>query len=274
MRSVKIVMIALLLTLLVSTGYYQDVQAKKSDITIVNKSNRDVTITFTGVKAYQFKVDAGSKVEKEMDQDIYVVTYTTCGMDYNWKLDLNEDEKIVLYPCDAQPTKMQVKNHLGDDVELIIDGYENYEFDIEPGKNRVELFSGNTYYEYEACNGQVFTGQLFVAKSGKTQFILHSCEWFTQPARIYSQPNPVKFKIVNQASFPIILTLIGPESYLVTVNPGVNVFTLISGSYKYSYYQDYKLVSGNMVITKNGKGVLVVTPAYVYGYVDDTDNLE
>lgn len=274
MRSVKIVMIALLLTLLVSTGFYQDVQAKQSYITIINKTNQDVTITFTGDKVYKISVDSGSKVKDNMDRDIYLVTYSICGTDYDWSFDFNEDDTIILYPCDKQPTKMQVKSHLSDDVELIIDGYEDYEVDIEPGKNKVELYSGNTYYEYEACNGQIFSGQLFVEKNGKTQLTLHSCEWFTQPARIYGQPNPVKFRIVNQASFPIILTLIGPESYLVTANPGVNVLTLVSGSYKFSYYQDYKLVYGNMVVTKNGIGVLVVTPMYVYDYVDDSDDLE
>ena len=274
MRSGKIIIIALLLTLLVTIGYYQDVQAKQDDITIVNKSKQDVTITFSGDKIYKISVASGEKATDNMDHDTYVVTYTMCGMDYDWTLKFNEDDKIVLYPCQNQPTKMQVKSHLGDDIELIIDGYDDYEVDIEPGKNKVELFSGNTYYEYEACGGQVFSGELFVEKNGKTQLILHSCEWFTHPARIYGQPNPVKFRIVNHASFPIIMTLIGPESYLVTANPGVNVFTLVSGSYKYSYFQDYKLVTGSMVVTKNGVGVLVVTPAYVYDYVDDTDDLE
>jgi hypothetical protein len=267
-------MIAVFLTLLVSSGFYQDGLAKQSTITIVNKSDEKVTFNFSGDKNYEIIVKAGAKISEEIDHDTYLVTYTVCGTDFDWELEFDGDDKVVLYPCKYMPTKMQVKSHLGDDIELIIDGYDDYEVDIEPGKNKVELFSGNTYYEYEACGGQVFSGELFVEKNGTTQLILHSCEWFTHPARIYGQPNPVKFRIVNHASFPIILTLIGPESYLVTANPGVNVFTLVSGSYKFSYFQDYKLVSGSMVVTKNGVGVLVVTPTYVYDYVDDTDDLE
>jgi len=274
MKSVKIFMLAMLLTLLISSGYYSDVQAKQSDITIINKSSQDVTVTFTGDKIYKISVDAGSKATDNMDHDNYLVTYTLCGIDFDWKLKFNEDDKITFYPCENQPTKMQVKSHLGDKVELILDGYEDVEINIKPGKTKVELFSGNTYYEYEACNGQVFSGEIFVEKNGTTQLVLHSCEWFTQPARIYGQPNPVKFKIVNQASFPIILTLIGTENYLVTANPGVNTFTLVSGSYKYSYYQDFKLVYGNIVVTQNGKGVLVVTPSFVYDYVDNSEDLE
>jgi hypothetical protein len=274
MRSVKTFLIALLLTLLVSSGYYQEAMAKKSTITLVNKTNEKVTFYFSGDKSYEFTVKPGAKVSEEIDHDTYLVSYTVCKTDFSWKLKFKGDEKIVLYPCNHQPTKMQVKSHLADDVELIIDGYDDYEIDIEPGKNKVELFSGDIYYEYEACDGQLFSGEIYVAKSGTTQLILHSCEWFAHPARIYGQPNPVNFKIVNHASFPIILTLIGPESYLVTANPGVNIFTLVSGSYKYSYYQDYKVISGSMVVTKNGVGVLVITPVYVYDYVDDTDDLE
>jgi len=68
--------------------------------------------------------------------------------------------------------------------------------------------------------------------------------------------------------------LIGPESYLVTVNPGINVFTLISGNYRYSYYQDSRLLTGSMVVTPNGLGTLVVTPSFVMDYVDETSDLE
>ncbi len=274
MRSVKIFIIALLLTLLVTSGFYQEALAKQSSITIVNKTDEKVTFVFSGDKVYEITIKPGKKVSEEMDHDTYQVTYSVCGTDYDYQMKFKKDKKIVLYPCKHQPTKMQVKSHLGDDIELIIEGYEDFEYDIEPGKNRIELFSGITYYEYEACGGQIFSGELFVAKSGTTQLILHSCEWFTHPARIYGHPNPVKFRIVNHASFPIIMTLIGPENYLVTVNPGVNIFTLVSGSYKYSYYQDYKLIYGSMVVTKNGIGVLVVTPSYVYEFVDDTGDLE
>jgi hypothetical protein len=273
MRSIKYIAVALLLTLLVSVGSFTEAQAKQSDITIVNKTSEDVTFKFSGDKTYNIEVDAGTTVKDNMDHDIYWVTYTVCGTDFDWKLDFNEDEKITLYPCKYQPTKMQVKSHLVDDVELTLDGYDDYEFDIEPGKNTVNIYSGNTGYEYEACDGQIFSGEIFVEKNGTTQLVLHSCEWFTHPARIYGKPNPVKFRIVNHASFPVIMTLIGQENYLITINPGLNVVTLVSGSYKYSYYQDGSLISGHTVVTPNGIGVLVITPEYVYDYVD-SDELE
>ena len=70
------------------------------------------------------------------------------------------------------------------------------------------------------------------------------------------------------------MTLIGPESYLVTVDPGINIFTLISGNYRFSYYQDHRLLTGSMVVTKNGLGTLIFTPSFVIDYVDEASDLE
>lgn len=274
MKIAKLILMGILLTMVLSLGFVQTVQAAQSEFEVVNKSEQDVTVVLDGDKTYKIFVKAGDKVTDEIDEDKYKVTYSICGIDYDWVLDHDDDYKLVLYPCQNQPTKMQIKSHLPEEIELKIFGYEDYELDIDPGKTKVELYSGDTTYEYTACDGQVFSGEIAVTKNGKTQLILHSCEWFLEPARNYGQPNPVKFRIVNQASFPVIFTLIGSENYLVTANPGVNVFTLISGNYKYSYFVDYKLVTGNMLVTKNGIGVLVVSPSYVFDYVDEGGDLE
>jgi hypothetical protein len=275
MRSGKILLFAVLMAILASSGFVQDAQAAKKGVTIINKTSQEVTVRFDGEKTYIISVSAGGKVTEKLDKDEYLVTYSVCGKEFNWELELDDDFTMKLYPCQARPTKIQVKSHLGEEVELNISGYEDVEVDIKPGvKTKVELFSGNNYYEYEACDGQVFSGELWVTKNGRTQLVLHSCEWHLDPVRNYGQPNPVKFRIVNHASFPIILTLIGPENYLVTVDPGINVYTVISGSYKYSYYQDNQLVTGSMMVTKNGLGTLVVTPSYVLGFIDEAEDLE
>lgn len=224
---------------------------------------------------HTFKVPAGESDSQMLDEGTYIVEYNYCGKDYDWEIELDEPFTMTLYPCRSQPTKIQVKSHLNEEVELKIYGYDDMEVKVKPGaKMKVDLYSGNIDYEYVACGGQTFFGELKVAKNGTTQLVMHSCEWHLSPARNYAQPNPVKFRIINHASFSIIMTLIGPESYLVTVDPGINVFTLISGNYRYSYYQDGKLLTGNMVVTQNGLGTLVVTPSFVMDYVDETADLE
>ena len=274
MNSSKITIIALLVAMFMSMGFFQTAQAAQSEFTVRNKSDDDVTVVLSGNKTYRFTVAPGDKLTEDVDEATYTLTYSQCGRDYRSKYVHEDDFKLVFYPCRNQPTKMQVKSHLAEDIVLEINGYEDYDLDISPGKTKVELFSGDVTYKYTACDGQEFSGEMFVAKSGTSQLVLHSCEWFQEPQRIYGQPNPVKFRIYNQASFPIIMTLIGPENYLVTVNPGTNVFTLIAGSYNYSYFMDAKIHSGNMLVTQNGIGTLVVTPSYVFDYIDESDDLE
>jgi hypothetical protein len=277
MKTGKLILIAVLMAVLISTGFVQNAQAAQKEFTVNNLTNEDVVVKLKipWEDAHYVTAPAGTEVSELLDEGTYIVKYSVCGTDYHFQLLIDDKYTLTLYPCKTQPTKIQVKSHLSEKVVLKLYGYEDYEVDIKPGmKTKVELFSGNIDYEYVACGGQEFFGELMVAKNGTTQLVLHSCEWYLDPARIYGQPNLVKFKIVNQASFPVILTLIGPSNYLVTVEPGINVFTMVSGSYKYSYYQDNQPVTGSMVVTQNGLGVLVITPSYVIGYVDETANQE
>jgi hypothetical protein len=284
MKTKKIVGVVILLVMLLTLGFVnhalaeEETEPTQHKFTVVNKSLEDVAITLKRKMEREqqtFTLPAGDTDSIMIEEGTYVVKYSFCRTDYHWDLELDDDYTLTLYPCGAQPTKMQVKSHLNEEVELKIYGYEDLELDVKPGvKVKVELFSGNIDYEYEACGGQTFFGELNVAKNGTTQLVMHSCEWHLEPARNYAQPNPVKFRIINHASFPIIMTLIGPESYLVTVDPGINVFTMISGNYRYSYYQDSRLLTGSMVVTPNGLGTLVVTPSFVMDFVDEAADLE
>lgn len=287
MKIKKILSIALLMLMLITIGFVnqalaeEEVELPQHRFTVENKSTDDLVVYLIRKQkphnelAYTFNVPAGETDDELVEEGTYIVKYSVCGMDYDWELEMDDKYTLTLYPCQAQPTKLQVRSHLNETVELKIYGYEDVEVDIKPGsKVKINLFSGNVDYEYEACGGQTFFGEMKIAKSGTSQLILHSCEWHVDPVRNYTQPNPVKFRIINHASFPVIMTLIGRESYLVTVDPGINVFMLISGNYRYSYYQDGRLLTGSMVVTPNGLGTLVFTPSFVMDYVDDTADLE
>ncbi|MFH1635905.1 MAG: hypothetical protein ABIG63_18080 [Chloroflexota bacterium] len=289
MKKQKIILVALLVALLISTGAFQNIMAADSQsqlladdtsvLRIVNNSYVDVTVKLiSGPDAPRdITVPAGTSDDSELTDGTYKYEYQYCDWGgpsddkITGEIDLNDkDYKMILYPCSHQPIKMLIMNHLAEDVKLGLFGYEEYSVDIEPGKNKVELFSGEYIYDYDAC-GLDFTGEVKVLKNGSTTLILHSCEWFTHPARIHGQPNPVKFRIINHASFSLILTLIGPENYLVTASPGVNFYTIVAGSYKYSYYLDYALHTGTMLVTKNGIGALVLSPSYLFENFDETE---
>ena len=56
---------------------------------------------------------------------------------------------------------------------------------------------------------------------------LHSCEWHAAPARIYGPLNPTKFRLINHADFPVILSLVGPENYLVIEGQTRYIYSLL-----------------------------------------------
>ena len=129
----------------------------------------------------------------------------------------------------------------------------------------MKIYSGTNIYSYDACD-QDFNGVVDVLASGKTQFFLRSCEWYASPARVHGGLNPVNFVIVNHASFPMILTLIGPENYLVTIDPGENRVQLIAGSYEYRYYMDFVEISGGFFVPGTGNGKVMFSPSYTIDY--------
>jgi hypothetical protein len=278
MNKQRIIYIALMVALLLSTGVFQQtlaagnqsaaMQTTESILSIINKTNATITVTLTSKDGAPFnkviKIPAHSNDDSELEDAVYRYEYPYCDdiIDGDITLD-GKDIEMIIYPCAHQPTKFIVNNHLSEAVSLeLLYGYEEYVFEIELGKNKVEVFSGNYYYNYDACNTDI-SGDVFIRKNGTSSLVLHSCEWFTDPARIYGPLNPTKYKLINHASFPIILTLIGPENYLVTVNTGVNRVKLVSGNYRYSYFLDYQLTSGSMYVPVNGTGGLTLKPAYV-----------
>jgi hypothetical protein len=278
MKKQKIVYIALLVALVLSTGGFQQTLAAgnqspamataESILSIINKTNTTITVKLTSKDGAPFNkvitIPAFSNDDSALEDAVYEYEYQYCKDVMDGEITLDEkDIEMILYPCANQPTKFVVSNHMSEVVSFeLLYGYEEYVFEIELGKNKVEVFSGNYVYNYDGCDTDI-SGDVFIRKNGTTNLILHSCEWFTDPARTYGPLNPAKYKLINHASFPIILTLIGPENYLVTVNPGVNKVKLVSGNYSYSYYLDYQITSGSMYVPVNGTGGLTLKPAYV-----------
>ncbi len=283
MKERKVVLLSFLGALLVAVLVFGTVQAAdpKHKLTIVNKAGGG-DILFVIKDQYQLDfpppnldladeqdavvekvvLERGETEKFELEEDTYWVFYEACGEFWDAEIKLDEDYKLIVYPCANRPTKMRINNHFDDTITIKFDGYDEYEFDVDFGKNKVELFSGNYDYTYEACGGEIF-GEIWVKKNGTTDLTLHSCAWYEDPARIHGPLNPVKYKLVNHASFPLILTLIGPENYLVTADPGVNVVQLVAGSYKFSYYLDFQTHAGGMFVPKHGNGSLILRPAYV-----------
>ncbi len=294
---IVLVLLALLAAFATAFGVYATVRAATNTKTVkvVNKTRRDIRVeiysewqakTFYGTLDLEdsnedfriFIVPAGESVEVALEEDkTFYYAYRACGSTtttdsiIDGELVMKKDITITIYPCENQKTTMQVKNHLGKTISLELIGYEDETFDIPPGFSVIQVFSGETIYKYDACDRD-FNGVVDILPNGTTQFYMYSCEWYDSPDRVFGAANVASFRLINHASFPIILSLVGPENYLLTVNPGENRVRLVVGVYKYSYFMDFQQVTGSFFVSPNGNGIAMFSPAYTIdnGLIDET----
>ena len=281
----KILLFTALLALSFGILVVQPTRAEtiKYSFTVVNQTNDTLEIYLVeddeeDPGEYKFVIERFGVGEKDFPKGTYTYEYEYCGRTVVGTLKLNDDVEWIILPCGVEPTKMRINSHLADKTTVTMYGPlelpepEEEEFVVELGGNRIQdILSGHYIISYEAACSTVgtdpvtvFSEEIRVLKSGKTQVTLHGCEWYTSPARTYDKPVPVKFKIVNFASFLLILQIDGPEGALLEINPGINKVDLIYGTYKYGYFLDYEYHTGYMMVTKNGLGQLNLKPSHIY----------
>ena len=278
----KILIFTLILTfILTSLPNQNSLAASKYNFKVRNYNRFKITVKLTEVleegetgdpKEYRIEVSRFDSKTKELPKAVYDYSYNhPCGGTQTGQFKLKEDITWKIYPCQVAPSKVRLNSHFSQDVTVNLYGPlemedpDEEDIKVELGGNPIDnILSGTYLLSYEACD-QIFAEEIFVQKNGKTQYTMHGCEWFASPARTYDKPVPVKFKVINHASFPIILQIVGPQGALLNVNPGVNISTLIYGTYKYGYFLDGAYHTGNMMVTKNGLGQLVLRPSHIHG---------
>mgnify|MGYP003960592113 CR=1 FL=1 len=279
MKGNKIYILAITAALMIAVGAYTSVFAGDDDsvFSVVNKSDQDVQVEVysredieygtsdeddAGVQRI-FVVPANGSSDILLDNDdTFYYKYFACGNMVGEEIEMKDDIQIVIPACRMALTKLQVGNHLGETITLtLVRNGDDETFEIEPGFTIIDVFEGENIFSYDACDTD-FNGVVFVKANGRTKFYMRSCEWYDSPARIYGGLNPVNFTLVNHASFPMILTLLGTENYLITVQPGENRVRLIAGSYEYMYYMDYTEISGTFFVPGTGNGRAIFSPSY------------
>ncbi len=221
-----------------------------------------------------FTVPAGGSGDITLDEGEYWIFYWSCNNDNpdvdtpsDIKINLDEDYQLVLEPCDRQSTVMEVRNHTGETISLELSGADTETYTIEPGLNRINVTSGETIFKYDACDPlRDFNGVIDIHPAGITDLLMRSCEYFDSPEFEFGAGNVVNFNIINHASFPIILEVIGPMSDLMEISPGINPVSLVAGNYSFNYYLDYQPVSGLFSVSPNGNGILLLSPEYTIFY--------
>jgi len=295
MKGQRIILVAMVIALVVAVVAITSVMAGDDDSTlrVVNKTDRDVLVEIYGVPSVfedsygnndeatvgvekVFIVPAGGTDDILLDNDeTYYYAYRACGDNLiDAEIDMKDDVTIVINPCDRQPTTLKVRNHTGETIEVTLVGSEEKTFKIEPGLTRIEIDSGETLYSYDACSPTTdFNGVISIKANGRSDLVIRSCEYYASLVFEFGAKNVVGFNIINHASFPVILSVIGPMNDLIELSPGRNRVTLVVGSYQYSYYMDYNLVYGAFFVSPNGNGTVIVSPSFTIdnGLVDQEE---
>jgi hypothetical protein len=205
----------------------------------------------------------------------------TIGSLTNDKTGDDNDITITLHACQGQPekTKMVFYSHL--DGELTIElsslneqsrAKNDYSLKVSTGTNRfTKIWSGPYLYTYDACD-QTFSGELYIEKSGDSQFVIRSCEYLTLEG--YGQlipqnsddvdvdrQTPSNFTIFNRSDQTFNITLVGPVTYLKNLSIGANKYEIVPGTYQYICAVHDYTYRGTVKVTATGASSLTVPPA-------------
>lgn len=247
----------------------------------------NLTTNYKGVKIKFDDADLWDDLGPNGDGDYL----PTAGADFTADMTIgsltNDSEKddnditIILHHCDGQPIKTKVVfySHLEDDVTVELTSLneeskarKDYSLKASTGTNRFkDIWSGSYLYTYEACD-ETFSGQIYIEKSGDTQFVIRSCEYLTlegygqlipqnsEEVKIDRQ-TPSNFTIANRSDQDFSITLVGPQTYLKKLQVGLNKYEIVPGSYQYICQVHDKVYRGTFSVPPTGAGSLTVPPA-------------
>jgi hypothetical protein len=248
--------ILLLAVFALALGAVQPVLAADYDLLVHNNTEDPVSIKLSGPETYSFTVEPG-KIAKTVEEGTYEVSYTACGVEVDTELTVSGEGVwliIELCPPPEYMAKFIVNSHFGDPLTLSMTGPRDYELSLDLGKNKfIDIVTGDYFYSYSACDGEV-SGSVRVTQNGKASLTLYSCERATLLS--YGLPNPSNLRMGNYYSFPLNLTLIGPQQYYMQLEPGYNRLDVIRGTYTYLYSAFGQQHSGEFTVTGGGTWVV------------------
>lgn len=246
----------LLMVSVLALSVVQPALAKDYDLLIHNNTEANVKITLEGPEDYSFTVEPG-KTFKTVEEGTYDYKYDSCGVQHTGSISVTQEGVwLIVENCPPEQVKAKfvVNSHFGETIVLSMSGPEEYELTVSLGSNRfLDIVAGNYTYSYEACDG-IQGGEIRVTKNGKARLTLRSCE--RQALLDFGLPNPSNLRIGSHYSFPLNMTLIGPQQYFFELQPGYNRLDVIRGTYTYLYTAYGQSYSGQFDVTGGGAWVI------------------
>ena len=253
------------LVLIITTAFAPALQDDKYELFIHNNTEDGVTVTLEGPKDFKFALSPG-KIEKTLNAGTYdyFIEVDECDIEITGEITVEDnDQELIIPPCepDFVEPKIVINVHIDQAIAFEMVGPETYTLNLELGTNKFRaIVSGDYFYSYEACDGEIYTGVLDVKKNGTTKFTIRSCERLIYQE--FDSINPVRFRIANHYSETLGVTLIGPTTFFFNISPGINRLDVVAGRYQYIFVYDNKRVEGFLTVGKNGNTEIVFSPAF------------
>jgi hypothetical protein len=255
-------MLVVLVAILAATVQPALAAANSWDLNVHNNTEDPVKITLTGPKNYNFTVDPG-KWLKTVVEGTYKYSYTACGEKFTGEIKVTDDNQwLQIALCEALPeyAKFVVDSHLAQALTLTLTGPETYSLALALGTNRfISLQTGWYTYSYEAC-GQTISGSVRVLKNGTGRLTAYACEQLGNhlpETNTGGSAAASNLRIGSHYSFPVRITLLGPNNYSFELFTGLNRLNVLPGEYSYFYtaYGQYK--SGTFTIREAGVNFII-----------------
>ncbi|MEK6255756.1 MAG: hypothetical protein N2C13_00385 [Chloroflexota bacterium] len=238
-------------------------------IKVINRSKEGFFLFMQGPEDYTFEVARESSNKTKVLEGKYQYFYEVCDGDFAGEVTVKDSETVFeIYDCRLQPvpTKFVIESHFDGTTVVEMTGplqvealTEDYTVNASLGNNRYDIDSGDYFYSYEACD-TTFSGQIKILKNGTTKLRLTSCESLTRRAirEEFGPLDPVKFRVANRFAVDIDITLVGPQSYFIHAQPGINRYEVVAGTYNYIFAAFGLRYEGIITISPNGDTMLTI----------------
>ena len=235
--------------------------ATEYPVTVNNKNNITIQLTFVGLKVYQFNLPPG-KTTINLERGPYRHSYYGCGQlnfdTYTVKLKNNE---ITVENCNKgggtvsttnpNETVFSVRSRSNKDVVVTLLGQETYQFTVPAfSKSEIVVLKGPYQLSYYEC-GLVNVSTIRIKKD--TEFTIKNC---TEPPGPDAVDANAKLLLIHNDTFQsFTMFLHGLDNnadYDVEVKPGINRVYVLKGNYYFSFFACSSLHYGTFNVNNRG----------------------
>lgn len=150
---------------------------------------------------------------------------------------------------------LHIHNNTEEPVKVTLTGPDDYSFTVNPGKTVKTVVEGTYTYSFKPCDEKI-TGEITV-EDNLQWLIIEKCP---------PEPEFAKFVVNSHLGEALTVSLVGPQSYDLSVTLGQNKFPFLqTGFYSYTYTACDGTQTGLVRIEKNGTGQLTLYSCEVLG---------